>query len=46
MPRIGSADVVGGASYEDGEAMRRAFDGAETVFLVAGGHHLRGDRER
>ena len=26
-PRIEGADVVGGASYDDGEAMRRAFDG-------------------
>ena len=34
-PRIEGADVVGGASYGDGEAMRRAFDGVETVFLVS-----------
>jgi uncharacterized protein YbjT (DUF2867 family) len=34
-PRIEGADVVGGASYGDGEAMRRAFDGAEAVFLVS-----------
>lgn len=29
------ASVVGGASYADGEAMRGAFDGADTVFLVS-----------
>jgi len=34
-PRIEGAEVVGGASYGDGEAMRRAFDGADTVFLVS-----------
>jgi NAD(P)H dehydrogenase (quinone) len=36
-PQIEGAEVVGGASYADGEAMRRAFDGAQTVFLVSGG---------
>ena len=34
-PRIEGAEVVGGASYGDGEAMRRAIDGADTVFLVS-----------
>ena len=34
-PRIEGAEVVGGASYADGEAMRRAFEGADTVFLVS-----------
>jgi uncharacterized protein YbjT (DUF2867 family) len=34
-PRLEGVDVVGGASYADGEAMRRAFDGAATVFLVS-----------
>jgi uncharacterized protein YbjT (DUF2867 family) len=35
VPRVDGAEVVGGASYADGEAMRRALDGAETVFLVS-----------
>ena len=34
-PRLDGVEVVGGASYADGEAMRRAFDGADTVFLVS-----------
>jgi NAD(P)H dehydrogenase (quinone) len=34
-PRLEGVEVVGGASYADGEAMRRAFDGADTVFLVS-----------
>jgi uncharacterized protein YbjT (DUF2867 family) len=34
-PQLDGAEVVGGASYADGEAMRRAFDGASTVFLVS-----------
>jgi uncharacterized protein YbjT (DUF2867 family) len=34
-PRIEGAEVAGGASYADAEAMRRAFAGAETVFLVS-----------
>jgi NAD(P)H dehydrogenase (quinone) len=34
-PRIDGAEVVDGASYGDGDAMRRAFEGADTVFLVS-----------
>jgi uncharacterized protein YbjT (DUF2867 family) len=34
-PRIDGAEVAAGASYADGEAMRRAFEGAETVFLAS-----------
>jgi NAD(P)H dehydrogenase (quinone) len=34
-PQLDGVEVVGGASYADGEAMRRAFDGASTVFLVS-----------
>jgi NAD(P)H dehydrogenase (quinone) len=30
-------EVFGGASYADGDAMRRGFEGAETVFLVSAG---------
>ncbi len=41
-PRLDGAEVAGGASYADGEAMRRAFDGADTVFLVSG----KEDRDR
>jgi NAD(P)H dehydrogenase (quinone) len=33
-PDLDGAEVVAGA-YHDGEAMRRAFDGARTVFLVS-----------
>jgi NAD(P)H dehydrogenase (quinone) len=34
-PRIQGATVADGASYADGDAMRRAFEGADTVFLVS-----------
>jgi uncharacterized protein YbjT (DUF2867 family) len=34
-PQLDGAEVVGGASYADGEAMKRAFEGASTVFLVS-----------
>lgn len=34
-PKIAGAEVVDGASYGDGEAMRRAFDGASVAFLVS-----------
>jgi NAD(P)H dehydrogenase (quinone) len=34
-PTLPGAEVVGGASYADGEAMRRAFEGADAVFLVS-----------
>jgi uncharacterized protein YbjT (DUF2867 family) len=34
-PRLDGAEVVDGAEYHDGEAMRRAFHGADTVFLVS-----------
>jgi NAD(P)H dehydrogenase (quinone) len=36
-PQLDGVEVAGGASYGDGEAMRRAFDGADTVFLVSAG---------
>jgi NAD(P)H dehydrogenase (quinone) len=39
-PSLDGADVVGGADYADGEAMRRAFDGADTVFLVSAGEDI------
>ena len=41
-PDLTGAEVVGGASYADGDAMRRAFDGADTVFFVSAGE----DRNR
>ena len=34
-PEIAGAEVVAGASYADGESMRRAFDGASVVLLVS-----------
>jgi NAD(P)H dehydrogenase (quinone) len=34
-PRIDGAEVADGASYADGDAMRRAFEGADTVFMVS-----------
>ena len=34
-PGIEGAEVADGASYADGEAMRRAFEGADTVFFVS-----------
>ena len=34
-PRIEGVEVVGGSSYGDADAMRRAFEGADTVFLVS-----------
>ena len=39
-PALDGAEVVGGAEYADGEAMRRAFDGADTVFLVSAGEDI------
>jgi NAD(P)H dehydrogenase (quinone) len=36
-PQLASVEVVGGASYGDGDAMRRAFEDVETVFLVSAG---------
>jgi NAD(P)H dehydrogenase (quinone) len=36
-PSLPDAEVVGGASYDDGEALRRGFDGAETLFFVSAG---------
>lgn len=36
-PRIEGAEVVGAASYGDGKAMRRAFEGVGTVFFVSAG---------
>jgi NAD(P)H dehydrogenase (quinone) len=41
-PALPGAEVVGGANYADGEAMRRAFEGADTVFFVSAGE----DRNR
>jgi NAD(P)H dehydrogenase (quinone) len=41
-PDLPGAEVVGGASYADGDAMRRGFDGADTVFFVSAGE----DRNR
>jgi NAD(P)H dehydrogenase (quinone) len=41
-PALPDAEVVGGASYADGDAMRRAFEGADTVFFVSAGE----DRNR
>jgi NAD(P)H dehydrogenase (quinone) len=41
-PSLPGADVVGGANYADGDAMRRAFEGADTVFFVSAGE----DRNR
>jgi len=35
-PQLGGAEVALAPGYHDGEAMRRAFDGADTVFLVSG----------
>ena len=34
-PSLPDAEVVGGASYADGDAMRRAFEGADTVLFVS-----------
>jgi NAD(P)H dehydrogenase (quinone) len=34
-PEIAGVEVVDGAEYHDGDAMRRAFEGADTVFLVS-----------
>jgi NAD(P)H dehydrogenase (quinone) len=41
-PDLPGAEVAGGANYADGEAMRRAFEGADTVFFVSAGE----DRNR
>ena len=41
-PSIPGAEVVGGSDYADGDAMRRAFDGADKVFFVSAGE----DRNR
>jgi NAD(P)H dehydrogenase (quinone) len=41
-PQIEGVEVADGASYADGEAMRRGFEGADTVFLVSAGE----DRHR
>jgi uncharacterized protein YbjT (DUF2867 family) len=41
-PDLPGAEVVGGASYADGDAMRGAFEGADTVFFVSAGE----DRNR
>jgi uncharacterized protein YbjT (DUF2867 family) len=34
-PEIAGAEIAEAASYADGEGLRRAFDGASTVFLVS-----------
>jgi uncharacterized protein YbjT (DUF2867 family) len=39
-PSIDGAEVAGGCSYDDPGAMRRAFDGADTVFLVSAAEAL------
>jgi uncharacterized protein YbjT (DUF2867 family) len=39
-PSLDGVEVAGGAEYADGEAMRRAFDGADTVFLVSAGEDI------
>jgi uncharacterized protein YbjT (DUF2867 family) len=39
-PSLDGVDVAGGAEYADGEAMRRAFDGADTVLLVSAGEDI------
>lgn len=39
-PALDGAEVADGASYADGEAMRRAFDGADTVFFVSAGEDI------
>ncbi len=36
-PSLPDVEVRGDASYADGEAMRRGFEGADTVFLVSAG---------
>jgi uncharacterized protein YbjT (DUF2867 family) len=36
-PGMEGVDVVGGAEYADAEAMRRAFEGADTVLFVSAG---------
>jgi len=40
VPSIDGAEVAGGCSYDDAEAMRRGFDGADIVFLVSAGEDL------
>ena len=38
-PQLAGAEVVQGGDYGDGEAMRRAFDGVETLFLPSAAEH-------
>jgi NAD(P)H dehydrogenase (quinone) len=38
-PDLPGAEVAEAPDYADGEAMRRAFDGVETLFLVSAGEH-------
>jgi NAD(P)H dehydrogenase (quinone) len=38
-PALAGADVVHGGDYGDGEAMRRAFEGVETLFLPSAAEH-------
>jgi NAD(P)H dehydrogenase (quinone) len=38
-PSLPGAEVAEASDYSDGEAMRRAFEGVETLFLVSAGEH-------
>ena len=38
-PSLPGAEVVQAAGYDDGEAMRRAFDGVDVLFLPSAGEH-------
>jgi uncharacterized protein YbjT (DUF2867 family) len=38
-PELPSAEVAEAAGYDDGDSMRRAFDGVATLFLVSAGEH-------
>ena len=38
-PSLPGADVVRGGDYDDGEAMRRAFDGVDVLFLPSAAEH-------
>jgi NAD(P)H dehydrogenase (quinone) len=38
-PSLPGAEVVEAAGYDDADAMRRAFDGVGTLFLVSAGEH-------
>ena len=38
-PELPAAEIAQGGDYGDGEAMRRAFDGVEVLFLPSAGEH-------